>query len=494
MLPLDLPIEPPPRPVEISVSYETFKLPPVDNQPAGSVGTVGVSYRQELAPNWLGGIAMYGAATGRRDGFLAWGLTGAYQQSWGAWTGEAGLFVGGGGGGPLWTGGGLMLRPHAEMSYFWGDVGLGLGVSRINFPDGKDGGSHVYGTFKWRTSGLFGPAGGGAVDFSEALAARALPVEYAAMGGSYRMRNGPPAKSGLGNSGDMHYAGFAYRRGLGRAGPEIEPYALFSLVGSAGGGYEGYAEAMAGAGLQWRPAALPALRLRAEAAAGVGGAGFSVDTGGGLVAKLNAGASWALRPDLALGVMAGTLESRGNFKARDLRLELAFTGWEVVPGAQPVPGRGPQSLTWWPWEASAGLVHQARMPRTDGSVQSMDVLALRFARGLGAGWQVIGQTATAVHGGAGGYASGIFGAGWMSAPLAGDLRLGGSAMLGAAGGGLVDVAGGAVWQAQAQARYPLNRDWSLQAEAGVLRSWKAGVSTPVLGLNAVYSFSRLEGR
>jgi len=494
MLPLDMPIEPPPRPVEISVSFETFKLPPVTSLPAGSVGMLGVSYRQQVTPNWLAGIAFYGAASGQRDGFLAWGLTGAYQQSWGAWTGEAGLFVGGGGGGPSWTGSGLMLRPHVEISRFWGDVGVGVGVSRINFPDGKDGGGHVYGALKWRTSGLFGPVDAGSVDFSEALASHAMPAEYAATAGSYRMRNGPPAKDGTGNSGDMHYAGFVYRRALTGHWLGAEPYALLSLVGSAGGGYEGYAEAMAGVGLQWSPSALPALRLRAEAAAGVGGAGFSVDTGGGLVAKLHAGASWALRPDLALGLMAGTLESRGNFKARDLRLELAFSGWEVVPGAQHAPGRGPQSLTWWPWEASAGVVHQRRMPRSDGSVRALDVLALRFARGLGDGWQVLGQAATAVHGSAGGYASGTFGAGWMSAPLAGGWQLGGEATVGAAGGGLVDMAGGAIWQVQAQARHPLTRDWSLQADAGLLRSWKAGVSTPVLGLIAVYSFSRLEGR
>ena len=494
MLPIALPIEPVPRPVEISLSFETLRLPPVDLPTGESIGTLGVSYRQHVAPNWVAGLGFYGAVSGRRGGFLAWGVTGAYQQTWGPWQGEAGLFVGGGGGGPAWTGSGLMLRPHAEISRFWGDVGVGFGVSHVRFPDGKDGGSHVYGALKWRTDGFFGPAGGGNIDFSDALAAQAMPAEYAAMAGSYRMRGGPPSKDGAGSGGAMHFAGFVYRRALTGQWLGAEPYALLSLAGSAGGGYEGYAEALAGLGLQWNPAALPALRLRTEAAAGVGGAGFAVDTGGGAIGKLSAGASVALRPDLALGLMVGALGSRGNFKAGEARLELAFTGWEVVPGAQHAPGRGPQSLTWLPWEASAGVVHQARMPRADGSVSSLDVLALRFARELGAGWRVLGQAATAVNGGAGGYAAGTFGAGWMSAPLAGGWRLGGEATVGAAGGGLVDVAGGAIWQAQAQARYPLTRDWSLQAEAGLLRSWKAGVSTPVLGLNAVYSFSRLEGR
>ena len=234
MLPIDLPIEPVPRPVEISLSYETLRLPPVDLPTGESIGTLGVSYRQHVAPNWVAGLGFYGAVSGRRGGFLAWGVTGAYQQTWGPWQGEAGLFVGGGGGGPAWTGSGLMLRPHAEISRFWGDVGVGFGVSQVRFPDGKDGGSHVYGALKWRTDGFFGPAGGGNIDFSDALAPQAMPAEYAAMAGSYRMRGGPPSKEGAGSGGAMHFAGFVYRRALTGQWLGAEPYALLSLAGSAG--------------------------------------------------------------------------------------------------------------------------------------------------------------------------------------------------------------------------------------------------------------------
>ena len=67
--------------------------------------------------------------------------------------------------------------------------------------------------------------------------------------------------------------------------------AAMAAVTEANGGkmlaaYGAYAEAMGGLGVTYRVAALPWLRLSAEAAVGVGGAGANVDTGGGLLAKL----------------------------------------------------------------------------------------------------------------------------------------------------------------------------------------------------------------
>ena len=72
-------------------------------------------------------------------------------------------------------------------------------------------------------------------------------------------------------------------------------------------------------------------------------------------------------------------------------------------------------------------------------------------------------------------------------------RLGAEASVGAAGGGAVKVGGGLVAQAQLQARYSLSPQWALQADAGWLRSRQGSLSSPLLGLSAVVSFSRLQG-
>jgi hypothetical protein len=49
-------------------------------------------------------------------------------------------------------------------------------------------------------------------------------------------------------------------------------------------------------------------------------------------------------------------------------------------------------------------------------------------------------------------------------------------------------------QGQLQARVPIAQDWSLQVEAGRLRTARAGTSAPFAGVSLVAGFSRLQGR
>jgi len=123
------------------------------------------------------------------------------------------------------------------------------------------------------------------------------------------------------------------------------------------------------------------------------------------------------------------------------------------------------------------------------------VLGLKLERELSPSWRWVGQAATGVGGQAGGYATGQLGLGWWAPPVGeSGLRWGAEATLGAAGGGGVRVSGGLFAQGQVQARMPLSRDWSVQADAGWLRGVRGNWSSPLLGLSLVSSFSRLEGR
>lgn len=62
------------------------------------------------------------------------------------------------------------------------------------------------------------------------------------------------------------------------------------------------------------------------------------------------------------------------------------------------------------------------------------------------------------------------------------------------GGGSVTVNGGLIARAQPQARYALSPDWAIQVELGRLRSVRGDLSSPLVGVNLVSSFSLLEGR
>ena len=353
-----------------------------------------------------------------------------------------------------------------------------------------------YAVLKWQGASFFGPAGGGDALDSERFAAAALPVEYTALVGRYRMHAGSVRRDGIGDAADMRTIGFAYRRAGSGSLLASQPYWLLTMAGAAGGGYEGYAELATGFGLQHRLSFWPSLSLRAEAEVGMAGAGSTVDTGGGLIGKLNAGAVLDLTRDVSLSLSAGKIASRGRFKANEARVELVFRGWDVVPGGErSAASPGPDQLAWAPWEATMGLVHQPRMLRQDGSKQALDVVALKLGRLYDNGWRVVGQAAISVTGDAGGYAAGTIGAGWLSALLADSgWQFGAEASVGAAGGGLVQVGGGLLGQAQLQARYALSRDWALQADAGWFRTRRATQSIPLVGVSLVHSYSRFEGR
>ncbi len=499
------PPEPPPTaPTPLETSLTAERVTVADQV---RMGLVGLHALRPITPRWYGGVSVFGAATGDRGGFFGWGLTSGYRLRQGPWQADAGLFIGGGGGSPGWVGGGLMLRPHLALQYDWGPARLGLGVSQLRFPSGTVQATQPFATLGWTGQTFFGPAGG-APDAADAARSKdhAMASETAATFGSYAMRAGSPRRDGSGDAGNLRQAGVVFRRDLpGLWAGSLQPYWLLSAAGSLTASYAGYAELLGGAGLRYALPAVPSLAARAEVAVGSGGAGAAVDTGGGLLAKLLAGLSWQAVPALSVSAMAGQTASRGRFRADELRLELAYRGWDVVPGASrsSASAPGPAALEWAPWALSSSVTRYAGLARDDGSKRSADISALRLERELGPAaphWRLVGQAGIAVGGNAGGYATGQLGVGWLSAPVGnegdngnGGWRFGGEATLGAAGGGGVRVDGGLIGQAQLQARRALSRDWALQADAGWLYGRHGTLSSGLIGVSAVYSFSRLQG-
>ncbi|MEY2894106.1 MAG: hypothetical protein RJA98_4014 [Pseudomonadota bacterium] len=494
MLLADTPPLPPPAPVEITLSAERVAVN--DNR---TMGLLGLSYQRRFSPQWSGGLTVYGAGTGDRGGFFAWGASGAYHRDIGPWQAEAGLFVGGGGGSPGWVGSGLMLRPHLEVSRDLGPVRLGLGVSRVQFPDGLVRSTQPYVSLRWASDAWLGPAHGGPAPAASAtLQSAAAESEYAAVAGVY-LPTQAPRRDASGGTGSLQYGGIAFRRTLA-GGPVLgaAPYGVITALGAMGGGYDGYAELTGGLGLQWRSAAWPTLALRAEAAAGSAGAGATVDTGGGLVGKVGGAVVWRPLPHLSVAAHAGRLQSRGRFAANEARLELAWRAWDVIPGAVFAAAAGapaPTAFTWAPWSVSAGWAAYPHLLRDDGTTPSAGLVALKLEREFGPSWRLVGQATNAASGQAGGYAAGHLGAGWLT-PLQPDSpwRFGAEATLGAAGGGSVAVNGGLFAQAQLQARYALSPGWALQADVGRLRGLRGELSSPLIGVSLVSSYSRLEGR
>lgn len=496
MLPIDAPPQLPSEPVEISVTAERVH---VGN--GVHMGLLGLNYQRLFTPHWSAGVSAYGAATGDRGGFFAWGANGAYRHRWGPWQAETGLFVGGGGGSPGWVGGGLMVRPHLELSRSLGSGWrLGAGASRVKFPNGQVDSTQPYVSLRWSGDRFLGPgAGAPPIAWDAVGVARAADSELAGVLGIYRPTK-PPGRSGVGNQGSLQYGGLAYRRSLD-VGPVLgaTPYVGLTTLGAVGGGYDGYAEFTGAMGLQWRLAYSPSLALRVEGGLGAGGAGATVDTGGGALAKASAALVWQATPHVSVSTVLGQVRSRGRFAANEARVELAWRFRDILPagtgGSLHSDGPAPAQAVWAPWSVSTGWAHYAHTLRDDGSTAPMGMVALKLERRFGPHWRLVTQASTAATGNAGGYAAGHVGAGWLSQPWAGSpLQLGLEASVGAAGGGAVRVDGGLIGQAQLQARYALSPDWAVQLDVGRLRGLRGDLSAPFVGLSLVSSFSMLEGQ
>jgi hypothetical protein len=125
----------PPAPPAAFVAPPEVRLTEEDIRVADHthMGMLGLYYLRPLSPNWLGGIAVFGAINGDHGGFFGWGISAAYQLRNGPWRAEAGLFAGGGGGSPGWVGGGLMLRPHVALTRTWGNGGSGRNIRCHSF-------------------------------------------------------------------------------------------------------------------------------------------------------------------------------------------------------------------------------------------------------------------------------------------------------------------------------------------------------------------------
>ena len=495
--PSTLPVSPPLQ-VQVSTVDLALTSERVPVAPGMKMGLVGLHALRPVTPNLSVGPSVFGATSGDRGGFFGWGLSAAYRWRLDAWSAEAGLFVGGGGGSPGWVGGGLMLRPSLLVSRDVGPVRLGLGVSQVNFPSGTVRATVPFASLSWSGDALFGPPGGGPGLATEGWRDRAWPTETGATGGQYNLRKGSARRDGTGEATPLRVGGVVFRRDL--AGAQladwagVRPYWLLSTAGSITAVYAGYAEFLGGVGLRYALPSYPPLALRAEVAVGSGGGGTALDTAGGLLGKAGVGLSWQFGRQWSLNALAGVTESRGRFSAHETRIELAWRGWDVVPGDARAPEAPGAALSWKPWTGSAGWAQYTQMHRADGSDPGLGVVTLKLEREIGPHWRLVGQAGIASNGNAGGYATGQLGLGWLGPALFDKRwRFGAEATLGAAGGGAVDVGDGIIGQVQAVARYAVTPSWALQVDTGWLRSRRGALTSPFFGLSSVVSFSRLQG-
>lgn len=473
------------RPAQLRLTYEQ-----VDISASETMGLGGLSYLVNVSPAIYAGLSAYGALSGERGGFFTGGLEVGSGVRYGRVLVDAGMFVGGGGGGSAPQGSGLMLRPHLGVSRQFDDFSLGAGLSWVKFPDGDIDSKQVYLNLGIPLDVVFADSrhAGKSLDAGEVAGygLRQGRSRLVAKAERYSPSSGVLTTAG-GAMSDMDTLGFEYQYDLASGW-----FGFLEVAGAGEGGSDGYAEVLFGAG--WgMPIFGGSTRLNLTASVG-GAGGGTVDTGGGVIGKAGIGIEHRFSPRLSAGLEVGKVASQGSFEGSRVGLSLSYALGELNPTRRgQAVGKG-DSVVLQGWEVAASHQSYLKAQRKVGADAGIDLVGMKLARQLGEHAYLTGQAYGAYAGGAGGYAVGLMGGGLLyplgNSPWSVSLE----ALLGVGGGGGLDVSGGGLAQVQAGLRYRVSRNLSLQLELGKVHSLSGALDSEVANLNLVYSFSRPELR
>ncbi|HUG25790.1 hypothetical protein [Piscinibacter sp.] len=433
-------------PAQVKIGIENVSLPGDEN-----MGLVGTTYLVELGHGFSVGGAAYGAISGRRGGLFTVGAAAGWQRRLaGPLTLDLGLYAGGGGGGAAPVGGGLMLRPHADLLWDFGPYLAGVSLSRVRFANGDISSRQLGLVFNAKTDFRYLPrhriaqpsqaVGRSGVGFDRALAVAGL---YKPSDSAVRNNRGP-------HTADIGYVGMRMERALNE-----HAYWGVEATGAASGGVGGYAEYLATAGLQnelWPGV----LTVGTRAAFGMGGGG-DVGVGGGLLLKGSVYGTLHVTPSFGVLLEAGVVKApQGSFKATSGSASLVWT--------LDAPNDATASVrhTRMEW---VGGVERNNAQRRDGSRRTMQAVVLKVNRYVSPHFYLTGQAHSAYGGEAGGYSVGLIGVG-AKTPLWGPVHAGAEAMVGAAGGGGIDTGGGGLAQPMAYLGVDLSPAVLLRVGAG----------------------------
>lgn len=455
----------------VRIGEEQITLP--GSEPTGMLGT---SYLIEVSPHFYLGPVAYSALTGQRGGFYTAGGELAWNPKWDSQLQLfTGAYLGGGGGSPTMVGGGLMLRPHADLLWNFGGYRAGMSVSSVLFPNGNIA-SNQFGLiadldaeFRYTDFNFMGKQSAikdrSGVGFDRALVAA----------GFYR----PSQQStDLGGKPLQHAIAFVGSRMEQRLTQNY--FWGLEAAGAVSGGVAGYAEFLATAGAEI-PVWEEDLSVGSRVALGTGGGGYVMNTGGGVLVKAGVFATARLSKNAHASIEGGVASApTGNFRAT---YNLFALHWDLD---QPFITSDAGQFVGNEW--SAGSQHYFQAARKDGSRQDMDSLTLKMNRFLSESIYLTGQAHSAYSGYAGGYSVGLVGLGLRTPKSSWGGLAGIELLAGAGAGGWVDSSGGAVVQPMLYLAQAVSPSVLVRLGAGQVKSIRGGLNSQLLDIGVSFAF------
>jgi len=474
------------QPAAFEANWTPLRMPTQDR-----IALLGASYLVAMNEDWGVGPSFYGAAQGNYGGIFTVGFTAQRRGRLSPnlhWA--ASLYAGAGGGlssDQVRFGGGLMLRPELSLRAEAGNWYYGVSAAHTRFPSGNVKGSSV-GLVLGYSDGFMSYAPRDAGRRASSYKRSGLGFDEIALSvGRYKPHSSARNRSGTPSAS------------MGKAGAVLRQYVTdgawwgLEAAGAASGGADGYMEVLGTLGEDF---ALGSPRLRGgwHVAAGLGGGG-DVDTGNGWLVKAGPTLRWKSPWGPSLHLDAGVMgAATGKFKSTFARFSLALPLDEAIGREGPFSEREGLVQT---QAVYASLQHLPKVRFKNGREESVGHLAMVLTRDLGRHVYGTAQAGSAAFGSAGAYSFGLFGLGVQTQPwasLPGQPRVGVEALVGAAGGGGVAVAGGAVAQAEAWAQWSLGSEqrWRLRAGLGQWRSLRGETqASSLVNVSLGYAFGTL---
>lgn len=472
-------------------SFDNIKMP----QNIQKMGLLGVNYFVDLSPSFYAGVGTYGSVTGSQGGLFVLGFEGGvHHPIINNWWGDAGVYVGGGGGHSSYVGGGLMLRPHVGLEYNFNWARLGLHYSYITFPTGRIHSSQVgldldipYDFYYVRTQDMTNSL----FNFKDVhlFDGKYLSLQRNDFGlflQAYIQKKG--VQDAWGNTQDDT---------MGLVGAEFDHYMTDRLFGyaKASGAFSGvpngYMDITGGLGYHYTLGS-SSFALIPQFGAGAGGGG-NVDTGGGIIINPQLGMEWPLSRKFSMRMSGGYLWAPyGQLKAYTATGMILYH-LDLASGAD-APTNQSIDITTQQWRIqlfNQTYIHPQRINTSSKSPNNL--IVLQFDQLFTPYFFFSYQAASAYSGsGAGGLASGMIGPGLQTAPFCHQhLRLFAQVLIGAAGGGKLALGGGSVVEPVVGLHYAFTPQFGLQTSVGQIKALKNKLNTPVFNLGFSIQFGTL---
>jgi len=471
------------------LSYDSLSLPNDEK-----LGLFGTGYLLNFDDSYLG-LGVYSAVDGERGGFFTGGAELGHQFDLGSgFTIDSGLFVGGGGGGSAPQGGGLMLRSHLGLGIDAGFSNLGLGISKVKFPNGAIDSDQLNLQLDIPFGLVYKDSNSNKSDNNDILTLGHISGNHigwkdhymSAIYQHYKIDQGVKDTSGQLVVNDMDLIGFEYGTKLGK-----NYYSYLETSGAGSTGTDGFAEVLGGVGYTGALTHNSGFNIKTGLGAAGGG---GVDTGGGLIHKQSVGLYVRPFDRVAISAEVGRVGAfNGSFKANTSKISLQYP-FKLLSSGGYVRKESNYDYTndgLWGIRAINQTYLGSNTLRKNGSGDSVQLLGIKLDRYLDDDIYLTGQALSAYQGEAGGYAVGLIGIG-HEYKVDDNLNLFAELNAGVAGGGGINTGGGAIVQPMLGLNYKLSPNFSLQTSIGKLKAVEGGGNTNVVEFGLRYQFKTVE--